>query len=60
VEYNKKKMTREEMLNALPEMIIYAKNPADREHFERLKKLNGEDLELEIQSHLNEFKKKIK
>jgi hypothetical protein len=60
VEYNKKKMTREEMLRALPEMIMFANNDKDREHFERLKKLDGNDLDDEIQSHLNAQIKKTK
>lgn len=57
VEYNKKRMTREEMLRALPEMIMFAKNEVDREHFERLKKLDGDDLEDEVNDHLLNVKK---
>ena len=48
VEYNKKKMTRAEMLKALPEMIMFAKNDLERDHFEKLKRLDGDDLDLEI------------
>ena len=57
VEYNKKRMTREEMLRALPEMIMFAKNEQDREHFERLKKLDGDDLLDEMKNHLLNDKK---
>lgn len=52
VEYNKKRMTRQEMLRALPEMIMFAKNDEERAHFERLKKLEGTDLEYEVEAHL--------
>jgi hypothetical protein len=52
VEYNKKRMTRQEMLRALPEMIMFAKNEEERAHFERLKKLEGTDLEYEVESHV--------
>lgn len=52
VEYNKKRMTRQEMLRALPEMIMFAKNEEERAHFERLKKLEGIDLEYEVESHV--------
>lgn len=45
-------MTREEMLRALPEMIMFAKTENDRAHYERLKKLDGDDLEDEIKNHL--------
>ena len=51
-------MTRDEMLRALPEMIMFAKSESDRQHFERLKKLDGPDLLDEIKSHLNEPIKK--
>lgn len=57
VEYNKKRMTRQEMLRALPEMIMFAKNEEERAHFERLKKLEGTDLEYEVESNLNIKKK---
>jgi hypothetical protein len=51
VEINKGKMTREEMLSALPEMIMFAKDEKEREHFERLKKLEGNELKNEIDLH---------
>lgn len=57
VEYNKKRMTRQEMLRALPEMIMFAKNEEERAHFERLKKLEGTDLEYEVETNLNIKKK---
>lgn len=60
VEYNKKKMTRQEMLQAIPEMILFAKSEPEREHFERLKKLDGNDLNDEIQTHLDDHLKKNK
>lgn len=58
VEYNKKRMTRQEMLRALPEMIMFAKTDEERAHFERLKKLEGTDLEYEVESHLQSLTKK--
>ena len=58
VEYNKKRMTRQEMLRALPEMIMFAKNEEERAHFERLKKLEGTDLDFEVESHLQSSIKK--
>lgn len=60
VEYNKKRMTRQEMLRALPEMIMFAKNEEERAHYERLKKLEGTDLDFEIESHLQVNVKKTK
>lgn len=60
VEYNKKRMTRQEMLRALPEMIMFAKNEEERAHYERLKKLEGTDLDFEIESHLQINVKKTK
>ncbi len=57
VEYNKKRMTRQEMLRALPEMIMFAKNEEERAHFERLKKLEGTDIEYEVETNLNIKKK---
>ncbi len=43
-------MTREEMLRALPEMIEFSKNKVEREHFEKLKTLDGDQLQEEIES----------
>ena len=53
VEFNKKKMTREELKKALPEMIMFAKNEDEKKHYEELKKLG----ELSDESLLEEFTK---
>lgn len=45
VEYNKKRMTKEEVKRALPEMIMYAKSEKEKLHFEKL--ISSEDLEFE-------------
>lgn len=39
VEYNKKRMTREEMKKALPEMVMFAESEEDRAHFKKLQSL---------------------
>jgi len=49
VEFQKKRMTRDEMLRALPEMIEFSKTKEDKEHFEKLKLLDGEALDLEVE-----------
>ena len=49
VEFNKKKMTKDEVKKALPEMVMFAKTEEDRNHFKKLKVLGdlSDDKELE-------------
>lgn len=42
IEFNKKKMTREELKKAMPEMIMFAKTPEEQKHFEELQKLSDQ------------------
>lgn len=42
IEFNKKKMTKEELKKALPEMIMFAKTPEEQKHFEQLKELGDQ------------------
>jgi len=53
VEFQKAKMTREEVLKALPEMIMFAKTEKEKEHFEKLKKLEGDELLQEVLKNQN-------
>ncbi len=52
IEYHKKRMTREEMLRALPELIQFAKTEEEKIHFKKLKELTGAELDKEIGLHL--------
>ncbi len=49
VEYNKKRMTKEELKKALPEMVMFAKTEEERNHFKKLQSIgeNADDLLLE-------------
>ncbi len=44
VEYNKKRMTRNEVKKALPEMVMFAKTEEERNHFKKLQSL-GETID---------------
>lgn len=63
VEYNKKRMTRDEVRKALPEMVMFAKNEEDRNHFKKLQSLGESTDEQELQtfvdSHISQYGKKI-
>ncbi len=49
VEFNKKRMTREEVKKALPEMVMFAKSEEERNHFKKLQTMeeSSDDLSLE-------------
>ncbi len=58
VEYNKKRMTREEMKKALPEMVMFAKNEEERAHFKKLQGMNNSsdaELDEEMKKHAEHF-----
>jgi hypothetical protein len=52
-------MTKDEMKKALPEMVMFAKNEEERNHYKKLQSLSEagdlEKLELEIEQHLSQF-----
>lgn len=56
VEYNKKRMTREELKKALPEMVMFAKNEEERAHYKKLQSLNDlTELDEEVKKHADLF-----
>ena len=63
VEYNKKRMTRDEVRKALPEMVMFAKTEEDKNHFKKLQTL-GESADEKvlqdfIDDHVSKYGKKI-
>ena len=63
VEYNLKRMTRDEVKKALPEMVMFAKTEDDRNHYKKLQSL-GDDLDEKvlqdfISEHVSKYGKKI-
>lgn len=42
VEYYYQRMTREEVKNALPEMVMFAKTEEERNHFKKLQTLDSD------------------
>jgi len=63
VEYNLKRMTREELNKALPEMVMFAKSEEERTHFKKLQSLgeyaNDEELNDFVDDHIAKYGKKI-
>lgn len=63
VEFNKKRMTRAELKKALPEMVMFAKNEEDKNHFKKLQALSDSsdeaDLSNFIDEHVTKYGKKI-
>jgi rubrerythrin len=51
IEYTKKRMTREEIRKALPEMVMFAKTEEEKNHFKKLQAL-GDSLD---EKSLEEF-----
>jgi hypothetical protein len=50
VEYHKKRMTRDEVKRALPEMIEFAKKDSkEKRHYEKLSELSDDETEFEIE-----------
>lgn len=62
VEFNKKRMTQNELRKALPEMIMFAKTEEEREHFRNLQSLsdqsNDDGLEDFTKKYVTEYAKK--
>ncbi len=56
VEFNKKRMTRDEVKKALPEMIQYSKTKEDKLHFEKLSSLDDDEFKLEVENFLKTIK----
>lgn len=52
VEYQKNKMTREEVKKALPEMIMFSKTDKDKKHYEKLSAVSDEEFELEVENYM--------
>lgn len=52
IEYQKKKMTREEVKKALPEMIMFSKTDKDRKHYEKLSTVSDEEFEMEVETYM--------
>ncbi len=63
VEYNLKRMTREELNKALPEMVMFAKSEEERSHFKKLQSLgetaNDDELQDFVDDHIAKYGKKI-
>nr|BDT28818.1 hypothetical protein BHI3_22840 [Bacteriovorax sp. HI3] len=63
VEFNKKRMTREEVKKALPEMVMFAKTEEDRNHYKKLQSLGDSSDENAlsdfIDDHISKYGKKI-
>lgn len=63
VEFNLKRMTRDEVRKALPEMVMFAKTEEDRNHYKKLQILgeSNDDKELQsfIDNHVAKYGKKI-
>jgi hypothetical protein len=54
VEYNLKRMTRDEVKKALPEMVMFAKTEEDKNHFKKLQSLGDAKDEKILQDFINE------
>jgi hypothetical protein len=53
VEYYYKRMTKDEVKNALPEMVMFAKTEEERAHYKKLQTLNSSDeLDEEVKQHV--------
>lgn len=50
VEYFYQRMTKDELRNALPEMVMFAKNEEERNHFKKLQSLGNSDGSSEVDS----------
>lgn len=58
VEYFNQRMTRDEVKNALPEMILFAKNDDDKKHYQKLQSLESpEEMEEEVKNYIKKSKK---
>ncbi len=53
VEYYFKRMTKDEVKNALPEMIMFAKTEEERIHFKKLQSMNSDqEIEQEVENYV--------
>lgn len=63
VEFNKKRMTRDEVKKALPEMVMFAKTEEDKNHYKKLQSLGDSSDENAlsdfIDDHVSKYGKKI-
>jgi hypothetical protein len=57
VEYYYKRMTKDEMKKALPEMVMFAKNEEERNHFKKLQNLDSDALDNEIKQNVSQIEK---
>jgi hypothetical protein len=55
VEYNKKRMTRDEIKKALPEMVMFAKTEEDKNHYKKLQILGESKNEQELEDFALEY-----
>ena len=55
VEFIKKRMTREEMRKALPEMVMFAKTEEEKNHFKKLQVLGDSLDEKSLEEFANEY-----
>lgn len=54
VEYYYQRMTKDELKNALPEMVMFAKTEEERNHFKKLQSLETpEELNEEVAQHVS-------
>ncbi len=59
VEYYYKRMTKDEVKKALPEMVMFAKNEEERNHYRKLQNLDSmNDLDQEIKDYISKSEKK--
>lgn len=63
VEFNLRRMTKDELNKALPEMIMFAKTEEERNHFKKLQSLGESDDDKDLQNfvdgHIASYGKKI-
>ncbi len=59
VEYNLKRMTRDEVKKALPEMVMFAKTEEDRIHFKKLQSLGDALDEKILQDFTKDFSEQV-
>lgn len=60
VEYYYQRMTRDEVKNALPEMVLFAKTEEERNHFKKLQSMgSNEEMEAEAKSYVSKNAEKV-
>lgn len=59
VEYYYKRMTKDEVRKALPEMVMFAKNEEERSHYKKLQNLDSaDDLDREAKDYISKTEKR--